>query len=470
MVRPAPSLPDAEVRLDANRRELGDDHPDTWKAMFDLARAYVEQGDHQSAAAILKTVVPALQRVLGEEDPDSIWAMSIYGSVLMKLGQPDMAVAQSRQTLGALVRQYGDKDFRTVRALSNLVIGLKELGDYEEVVQLQERIVAALRRLHRADHPETVDALSQLARTKYLLGDWWAVVDLEKQVLAGRTRTLGNEADATLDSKQNLADALARAQPWGETAAEALVIMDDVIVARTVRFGETDRKTLFSVLMKVDILLKVGRTDEAAALITPVLEVHDRVLGREDPQTIEALFLYVHALEMSGQGGEELPQLADRLLESRRKLLGETHPDTFFAAGLLAIAYSNLNKLDEERAVLEFWAARSREALGDGHPATMQLLQPLVLVLFELGEKDSAEALIQRILDAARPYWADDTYESIRSEASCAQLLATARDVGQARNLARHAAERATRAFGAENPITRWALSALDMVMSANST
>ena len=460
--RPAPSLPDAEARLDENRRKLGDDHPNTWKAMFDLARAYVEMGDNHSAGPILETVVPALQRILGAADPDTIWAMSIYGSVLMRLGQPDLAVALSRDTLLVLVRQYGDNDFRTVRALSNLVIGLKELGEHEEVGQLQERIVAALRRLHRADHPETMDALSQLARTKYLLGDWRAVVDVERQVVAGRTRTLGKDAHSTLDSKQNLADALAHAQPWGETGAEALAIVDDVVLARTVGFGETDRKTLFSVLMKVDILLKIGRADEAAALSRPVLEMHDRVLGREDPQTIEALLRYVQALEMSGQGAEELPQLADRLVRSRQKLLGETHPDTFFAAGLLAIAYSNLDKLDEERAVLEAWSARSQEALGEGHPSTLQLLQPLVLVLLELGENDSAKELMSRILDAARPSWAEDTLESIRSEATCAQLLASAGDVRQARRLARHAAKRAVEALGPDHPVTRWTLGALE--------
>ena len=63
-----------EQVLDASRRLLGKDHPDTLRAMNNLAGTLVSQGDLR-AREFQEQVLVACQRVLGPEHPSTLTAM-----------------------------------------------------------------------------------------------------------------------------------------------------------------------------------------------------------------------------------------------------------------------------------------------------------------------------------------------------------------------------------------------------------
>lgn len=70
-----------------------------------------------------------------------------------------------------------------------------------------------------------------------------------------------------------------------------------------------------------------GKLKEAETISRQALEVREKMLGAEHPETLSSVNMLARALYNQGKLGtaEELRQ---RALESGEKLLGKDHPDT----------------------------------------------------------------------------------------------------------------------------------------------
>jgi hypothetical protein len=82
-----------EQVLEARRRVLGEDHPDTLSSLNNLASTLKAQGDLAGARKIEEQVLAARRRVLGEDHPDTI--ASAWNLFTTLYGQKDQAAAQA---------------------------------------------------------------------------------------------------------------------------------------------------------------------------------------------------------------------------------------------------------------------------------------------------------------------------------------------------------------------------------------
>ena len=95
-------------------------------------------------------------------------------------------------------------------------------------------------------------------------------------------------------------------------------------------------------LKKIDLSIlysKVGDYHTALKLDYEVLEVRKRILGEEHPDTLDAM----HNLVISYREMEDYQaalKLAEELLEARKRNLGEEHPDTLSTKHHFAIINS----------------------------------------------------------------------------------------------------------------------------------
>ena len=88
-----------------------------------------------------------------------------------------------------------------------------------------------------------------------------------------------------------------------------------------------------------------------------------------------------------------------RLLETRRKTLGDTHPDTVESMqNLASLLQSRGNCVDAEPLCLEAFHAR-RKLLGDTHPFTLQSIQNLAALLQAQGKLQEVQILHRHLLD-----------------------------------------------------------------------
>jgi tetratricopeptide (TPR) repeat protein len=81
------------------------------------------------------------------------------------------------------------------------------------------------------------------------------------------------------------------------------------------------------------------------------------------------------------------------VLEKRRELLGEDHPDTLWAVGNLAMTYYKLGRFMQAEELYALALEKHRKLLGEDNPATIWIMRNLALTYCKLDKVPAAEEL-----------------------------------------------------------------------------
>jgi hypothetical protein len=115
------------------------------------------------------------------------------------------------------------------------------------------------------------------------------------------------------------------------------------------------------------VLWQEGWWKEAEELNVTVLEVRRRVLGEGHPNTISAIASLARTFWNQGRW-KEAEELEVKVLEASRRVLGEEHPDMIRAIGNLAYTKRDLGQNDVAVDLMTQSATVSSRVLGDDHP------------------------------------------------------------------------------------------------------
>jgi tetratricopeptide (TPR) repeat protein len=274
-----------EYVLQARRRLLGEDHPDTIWAMSNLAITLREQGQLEEAAIIQKEVLEKRTQILSKEHPDTISAMSNLAITLGEQGHLERTAEIEREVLEKRRRILGEEHPRTISAMNNLANTLREQGQLEEAAVMQKEVLEKQTQILGEEHPDTILVMSNLAITLREQGQLEEAAIMQKEVLEKRTQILGKEHPGTISAMSNLAITL------GEQGQleEAAVIQKEVLEKRTQILGEEHPDTILVMSNLAITLGEQGQLEEAAKIEREVLEKRRRILGEEHPDTISAM-------------------------------------------------------------------------------------------------------------------------------------------------------------------------------------
>jgi hypothetical protein len=217
-----------EQVLEARRRTLSSEHPDTLIAMNNLANSYSDLGRRQEAMELSEQVLEARRRTLGSEHPNTLIAMNNLANSYSDLGRRQEAIELREQVLEASRRTLGSEHPNTLIAMNNLANSYSDLGRRQEAMELSEQVLEARRRTLGSEHPDTLRAITGLAISYSDLGRRQEAIELREQVLEASWRTLGSEHPDTLRAINNLANSysdLRRRQ-------EAMELREQVLQAR----------------------------------------------------------------------------------------------------------------------------------------------------------------------------------------------------------------------------------------------
>ncbi|KAL1641603.1 hypothetical protein SLS61_010027 [Didymella pomorum] len=152
-----------EYVLAARRGLLGEEHPNTIKAMGNLANTLQHQGYYKEAAEIQKEVLEKMKRTLGKDHPDTIRAMSNLPVTLADQGQLEEAAKMQKEALEKRQRILGDDHPNTITAKANLGNTLADKGQLEKAAEMQKEVLEKMKRILGDDHPDTIRAKDNLA-------------------------------------------------------------------------------------------------------------------------------------------------------------------------------------------------------------------------------------------------------------------------------------------------------------------
>jgi tetratricopeptide (TPR) repeat protein len=142
-------------------------------------------------------------------------------------------------------------------------------------------------------------------------------------------------------------------------------------------------------------LLLYGEYTAAEGFLRVSLEIREKVLGREHPDTLTSVSQLGTVLERQGKY-DEAEAMQRRALEGREKALGREHPDTLTSVSQLGSVLERQGKYDEAEA-MERRALEGREkVLGREHPDTLTSVYYLAFLFHRRQHYSTAVGLYQR--------------------------------------------------------------------------
>ena len=206
--------------------------------------------------------------------------------------------------------------------------------------------------------------------------------------------------------------------------------------------------------------------EPAAALphARAALAERQRLMGDDDPETIEARVTLAQVLESDGQFDQAHAQAAPAL-ERARRALGPRHNTTVIAMGTLAAIRQRQGKLADAEALFREAADASRALHGERDPLTLIDLHNLAFLLAEQARFDEAVPMFRQLLAVWREVQGDDHVDVINAKTNLAMALFDSGELEEPALLLREALDANRRVLGSEHPRTFQSMRNLAMAL-----
>ncbi|KAF3359144.1 Aminomethyltransferase [Verticillium dahliae VDG1] len=196
-----------------------------------------------------------------------------------------------------------------------------------------------------------------------------------------------------------------------------------------------------------------GRWKEAEELEVGVMEMRKRVLGEEHPDALTSMNNL--ALTFMNQGRwKEAEELQAQELEICSKVLGEEHPDTLASMNNLALTFMNQGRWKEaEELELGLMEMRKR-VLGEEHPDTLTSMANLASTFWNQGRWKEAEELEVRAMETRKRVLGEEHPDTLMSMSNLAITWKDQGRTGDALALMRSCVALRERVLGTDHPHT----------------
>jgi UDP-2,3-diacylglucosamine pyrophosphatase LpxH len=200
-------------------------------------------------------------------------------------------------------------------------------------------------------------------------------------------------------------------------------------------------------------LLSDGRYSESEELFVQVMETRKRVLGDEHPDTLTSMANL--ALTYRNQGRwKEAEGLFVQVMETCKRVLGDEHPNTLTSMSNLALTYSNQGRWKEaEELFVQVMETNSR-VLGEEHPSTLTIIANLASTYWNQGRWKKAEELEVQVMETRKRVFRDEHPETLTSMANLALTYSNQGRWKEAEELNVQTMETRKRVLGNEHPDT----------------
>lgn len=197
----------------------------------------------------------------------------------------------------------------------------------------------------------------------------------------------------------------------------------------------------------------LGMYEAALPLQTRALATRRRVLGDEHPDTLASINSMGVLLHDQGRLAEAETYYREALDKSRR-LLGEEHPGTISSINNLGTLLKAQGRLEEAEPYYREALAKLRRVLGNEHPSTLSSISNLGSLLKAQGKLAEAEPLYREALEGQRRELGDEHPLTLGSIHNLGIVLRDQGRLSEAEPYVREASEKRRRVLGEAHPDT----------------
>ncbi|KAJ7752694.1 P-loop containing nucleoside triphosphate hydrolase protein [Mycena metata] len=196
-----------------------------------------------------------------------------------------------------------------------------------------------------------------------------------------------------------------------------------------------------------------GKFKDAQAIAQQVLKKSKFLLGEDHPHTLSAMGILASTYSKLGEF-QKTKELEVLLLEKRTNFLGEDHPDTLLAMGNLASTYSDLGEFQKAKKLEVLVLEKCTKILGEDHPATLFAMNNLACTYHDLCEFQKAMELKVLVLEKRRKLLGVDHPDTLSTMANLAVTHSTLGDLNKALGLEVEVLQKRRQLLGYKHPKT----------------
>ena len=352
--------------LEARKRVLGGEHPDTLTARANLARWTGEAGDAAGARDQYAALLPIRQRVSGPGHPRTLTVRANLAHWTGEAGEEVGARDQYAALLPTCERVLGAQHPDTLAVRANLARWTGRAGEEAAARDQYAALLPVIEQVLGPEHPATLDIRGSIAAWTGRAGDAAGARGRDAALLPVAERVLGAQHPDTLAIRGSLAR-------WTGEAGDAAGARDQYAALLPMAeraLGPRHPKTL---TIRGNLASWIGRAgnaprarDQEAALL-PVVE---QVLGPEHPHTVATR---AHLASWAGEAGDESAARDQYavLLPVVERVFGAEHPETLLVRANLARWTGEAGDAAGARDQYSALLPVEERVFGAEHPSTL---------------------------------------------------------------------------------------------------
>jgi len=404
--------------------------------LLKLGKADLDRGDAAAAEATYKRAYERSRLIWGDDDGLTIMALGNIAAATSAGGRVIEARRIQQQLLSSLTNKPKD-GFQLTTALSNLGDSYRVLGDLVGARAIQEKVLHLAARL-RLPEDVHIGFVANFALTLHELGEFPEAQRLGEEVVRRRLAAYGESHPDTHRAQNNLALTLQRvgrlddARQLAEAAAEgwskilgpshtdtllawhnaSLILVDlgelsearnlqeQVVRAAAEHLRDDHHLTGIYTQSLGVTLLRLGQDAEAVVVLRRAAEILERVLGAENPRTLDAVDVLSTALRSAEKWADAAELRADVLHRSIRTF-GQADDRTIERLEALAESCLDLGDFRAAAPLLERVGAIYRSKYTVEDRRTQRVLERLAAAQAESGELEKSVATLDELASVA---------------------------------------------------------------------
>lgn len=377
---------DTRHELELAESVFGRDSKEALQAATEYALSLEEERTgSEEAGNMLRRALAGLERLHGQEHPETLRAVNNLAVFLDNKGDHDAALSFYQRAVTGRRKQLGATNPLTLDSLYNLATFFWHRGKLEEAEGVFREARDGCLVTFGRDHHGTLDCTERLIDILEALGKPVEPVEFCRQLLATRDASCGPRHPDALRTSARLAGLLAVEQ----RLAEAQEAYRESLRRHREGLSPDDPTSIEVVYAFANFLEAEGHQEEAEVELREALVACEQACGPDSP----AVLGYVDELAILLEGcqrPQEAETLFRRALQDRMRFLGEHHEDTLRAQCNLAVFLDNEGCGAEALELYRKHLSAQTSHFGESHPKTLESSYNLAVCLADQGETTEA--------------------------------------------------------------------------------
>ncbi|KAF8195160.1 hypothetical protein K438DRAFT_1826955 [Mycena galopus ATCC 62051] len=201
------------------------------------------------------------------------------------------------------------------------------------------------------------------------------------------------------------------------------------------------------------VFWETGKFKQSEELLEEVLEKRKHLQGDNHPDTLCTMGNLAVTYSALGEH-QKAKELSITVLEQKKRVLGDNHPDTLYTMGSLAMTYSSLGEHRKAKELNVTVLEKQKQVLGDNHPVTLYTMGNLASTYSDLGEHQKAEELKVTVLGKQKQVLDDNHPDTLHTMGNLANTYAKLGEYQKAKQFKVTVLEKQKQVLGDNHPDT----------------